>query len=98
MAEQDDFLTVYWAPAIVTNTDPSKRPEWDAMYGQILYPNLRTLQSDVMGEKNPQRGPTTYLSCPAATTTFRKTAVVYNGMNSSYKYDLTDIHNFRKIY
>lgn len=93
MSEDRDEVTVYWAPAVVTNTDPSKRPEWDAMYGQILYPNLRTLQSDLMSEKNPHRGPTTYLSCPAATTTFRKTAVVYNGMSCSYKFDISDQQN-----
>ncbi len=46
-----------------------------------------------MKEKNPSRGPISYLSCPAATQSFSKTAVFFNSMDCTYDYDFTDYDN-----
>jgi hypothetical protein len=94
MAKEDEYLTVYWAPAILPKTgDPDI--DWTGSLGQYPYPNLRTLSSDLMADKNPHRGPSTYLSCPAATDVFKTTAVIYNGIPCEYVYDLSDHQNPR---
>ena len=93
MSDEKDILNIYWAPAITARkTDDHK---WFNNLGQYAYPNMRTLQSDLMQDKNPHRGPSTYLSCPAATTIFKNTVVMYNAINCEYKYDLSDFDNVR---
>jgi hypothetical protein len=89
--KETDTLTVYWAPAVVFDGDFNKPPAdaWFTEHGPFLYPDPRPLQSDLMLEKNPERGPLTYLSCPAATSVFKSTAVFYNSLECAYEYDLT---------
>jgi hypothetical protein len=91
MTETDE-VTVYWAPAFCSNDE-----EWIYGGGEFLYPNPLILQSDLMKEKNPHRGPKTHLSCPAATSTFTRTAVFYNSRGCSYDYDLTNESKFTII-
>lgn len=74
---------VYWAPAYVVQDD------WRSAHGGLVYPDPKNLHSVLMKEKNKDRGPISFLSCPAATTTFANTAVFFNSMDCSYKYDLS---------
>ena len=89
MTEKEPLI-IYWAPASLID-DPTVA--WLNMYGSTIYPDPKNLHSTLMKEKNPQRGPTTFISCPAALNTFKKTFVFYNSKPCKYEYDLTDIEN-----
>jgi len=80
-------LIIYWTPGAV---EDASAEDWNNTHGHLIYSDPKSLQADLMEEKNPQRGPTTFLSCPAAKKTFKKTFVFYNAMSCSYTYDLTD--------
>jgi hypothetical protein len=84
-------VNVYWAPAISMN---SEEP-WMAAGGELLYQTPKSLHSELMNEKNPSRGPTTFLSCPAAVSTFSRTVVFKNNRACSYEYDLSDLQNLK---
>jgi hypothetical protein len=86
-----DQVNVYWAPAVSLNSDEP----WLAAGGQFPYQNPKSLQSELMQEKNPNRGPSTFLSCPAAASTFSRTVVFKNNRACSYDYDLTDLQNLK---
>jgi hypothetical protein len=90
MKEKDSELTVYWAPAF--NPDDQKDP-WLRAHGSLVYPDPKSLHSDLMSEKNPDRGPSTFLSCAAAVSSFNRTAVFYNSIDCTYDYDLSDVDN-----
>ena len=76
-------LIVYWAPAVAP-IDGS----WD-----LLYPEPTNLYSDLMSDKNENRGLTNYLLCPSASSKFKKTYVITQPHDSSYFYDFTDKEN-----
>lgn len=81
--DEKDSITVYWAPAVAP-VDGS----WD-----LLYPEPTNLYSDLMSDKNPNRGLTSYLLCPAASNKFKRTYVITQPHDSSYFYDFTDEKN-----
>lgn len=86
--ENKEPLVVYWAPAVFVD---NPEIDWANMFGSLIYPDPKGLHPSIMEDKNPQRGPTTFISCPAALNTFKKTFVFYNSMESRYKYDLTNM-------
>jgi hypothetical protein len=86
-----DEVNVYWAPAISMNEEEP----WLAAGGELVYQTPRSLHSELMHEKNPNRGPTTFLSCPAAVSTFTRTVVFKNNRACSYEYDLSDQQNLK---
>jgi hypothetical protein len=86
-------VNVYWAPAVSVSAMTDE--PWVAAGGQFPYQNPKSLQSELMKEKNPNRGPSTFLSCPAAVSTFTRTVVFKNNRSCSYEYDLTDEKNLK---
>ena len=90
MAASDE-VNVYWAPAI-SLSGMTDEP-WVTAGGQFPYSDPKSLHSELMKEKNPNRGPSTFLSCPAAVSTFSRTVVFNNNRSCSYDYDLTDEQN-----
>ena len=74
-------LVIYWAPAV----DP-EQGEWN-----LMYPEPTNLYKDLMDDKNPNRGLTSYLLCPAASQKFKKTWSIGFPMDAEYTYDFTDI-------
>jgi hypothetical protein len=89
MKDEKD-LVIYWAPAIGSSNESDK---WLKAHGNLVYPDPKSLHSDLMSEKNPDRGPSTYLSCAAAVSSFNRTAVFYNSIDCSYEYNLKDLEN-----
>jgi len=81
--EDKEPLVVYWAPAIASSDG-----KWD-----LLYPEPTNLYLDLMSEKNPNRGLTSYLLCPVASKKFKNTFVITQPHDSSYFYDFTDSDN-----
>ena len=92
MTESNE-VNVYWAPAISVGV--MKDEPWVTTGGEMLYQSPKSLHSELMNEKNPNRGPTTFLSCPAAVSTFSKTIVFKNNRACTYDYDLTDERNLK---
>lgn len=83
---KEDSLTIYWAP--FQSFEVENAGEWN-----MLYPEPQSLMSDLMSIKSPERGTQHFFSCPASSDYFKKTFVFYNGLESSYEYDLTDSTN-----
>lgn len=93
MTESNE-VNVYWAPAI-SNSAMDDEP-WVAAGGQFPYADPVSLHSELMAEKNPHRGPSTFLSCPAAVSTFSRTVVFRNNnLPCSYDYDLRDVEKLK---
>ncbi len=80
--ENKKSLVVYWAPAVALENG-----SWD-----LLYPEPTNLYSNLMSDKNPNRGLTTYLLCPSASRKFKQTYVITQPHDSSYVYDFTDVN------
>jgi len=88
MSESKEPLVIYWTPGAFVDRGEE---DWHNMYGSTVYPDPKNLHSSLMKEKNPERGPTTFISCPAALNTFRKTFVFYNNKACTYQYDLKNL-------
>jgi hypothetical protein len=94
MTETDEVV-VYWAPAVFPGDfgdDPNIKIDLSAG-GHLVYPTPKTLRSELMKDKNPDRGAITFLSCPAAVSSFDRTVVFRNNLSCSYEYDLSDVNN-----
>jgi hypothetical protein len=94
-----DEVTIYWAPAVFPGDfDETSTAKVDlSAGGHLVYPTPKTLRSELMKEKNPNRGPTTFLSCPAAVASFDRTVVFRNNISCSYEYDLSDDNNLYMV-
>jgi hypothetical protein len=93
MSESKEPLVIYWTPGAII--DKFENGNWNTMYGSTIYPDPKNLHATLMKEKNPDRGPTTFISCPAALNTFRKTFAFYNSKACQYDYDLTNMEKPR---
>lgn len=79
-------LNVYWSPCVPPEQGFTN--QWN-----MLYPEPKTLMSELMYIKNPNRGNKNYFVCPAASSSFKTTYVFYNGLESHYSYDFSDDNN-----
>jgi hypothetical protein len=72
-------INLYWSPAFVLERGQDFN---------FCYPKPKTLFSELIQQKNKIISPTSasYLQCPAVTPKFKKTLVIKNNVNSSYKY------------
>jgi len=78
-------IIVYWAPAINLSSD--------SISEEMLYPEPTNLLHDLIKIRNKDAGPSSFLSCPAASGRMKKTFVFKNSLYSSYHYDFTDVIN-----
>ena len=78
-----DVINVYWAPESTWETPGLG--EWN-----LLYPEPKTLFSELQEQRSKYAGPDTYFSCPATSDKYRKTYVFRNTLPSSYEFDFTD--------
>jgi hypothetical protein len=78
----DEVINVYWAPES-TNEVPSVG-EWN-----LLYPEPKTLFTELQEQRTKNAGQDTYFSCPATNDKFRKTYVFRNALPSEYEFDYT---------
>ena len=80
-------INVYWSPAFIIE---------EGQDFNFLYPKPKTLFSELMEQRNKKISPTTgsYLQCPAVTPKFKKTLVIKNNIDSSYRYASIDEHRF----
>lgn len=78
-------INVYWSPVFVLERGEDLN---------FLYPKPKTLFSELIQQKNKKSSiaSSSYLQCPAVTKRFKKTLVVKNNINSSYKYMIVDQH------
>lgn len=79
-------ITVYWAPCVPPEHNHSN--QWN-----MLYPEPKTLMSELMAIRNPDRGQKHYFVCPGSGNAFKSTYIFYNGLTSQYSYDFTDSEN-----
>jgi hypothetical protein len=78
-------LIIYWAPAI--NLSSSSTSE------EMLYPEPTNLLHDLIKIRNKDAGPSSFLSCPAASGRMKRSFVFRNNLQCSYHYDFTDKEN-----
>jgi hypothetical protein len=74
-------LKIYWSPFTF--------PESDGGDWSFLYPNPKTLYSDLKQQVSDNSDSSSYLSCPALSDKFKRTLVFYSPMDCSYTYDFT---------
>lgn len=78
-------INIYWSPVFVIESGQDLG---------FLYPKPKTLFSELNQQKNKKSSiaSMSYLQCPAVTPKFKKTLVVKNNVNSSYRYLVVDEH------
>jgi hypothetical protein len=74
-------ITLYWSPYTSMDVEGS---DWS-----FLYPNPKTLFSDMTLIKSKDADNRTYLSCPALANKFKKILVFHSPISCSYKYNFT---------
>lgn len=79
----EDIINVYWAPE--TTFDVLGVKEWN-----LLYPEPKTLFTELQEQRTKDAGTDTYFSCPATNDKYRKTYVFRNTLPSSYEFDFTE--------
>lgn len=84
MQKNNKSINIYWAPVYnITNED-----NWN-----MLYPEPKTLMSELMLQKSETMGNAHFFSCPASSNYFKNTYVFHNAVESKHEYDFTDLNH-----